>query len=301
MRSASILDRAVPNVWQRTSQWLALRRTGIGGSDAPAVLGLSPWSTPYDVWEDKTGEAAAKFPDSEAMIWGRVLETAILGEYRRRTGLPTTEVGLLRHPGTPWLICSPDAVVPQDNAIVEIKTTRHSAGWGDEGTDDIPLHYLVQVHHNLIVSGAARADVAVLIAGSEYRLYHVEPDPELHAQMLDQETEFWRAVERREPPAPKNIGDAVRRWGRIAHPGGIVATRELVSAIEMLREIRSGIKEDEARSDQLKMEIMAALGETADTLVDDAGNVLCTWRMDKGRASYTVAPKEPSRRFLVKD
>ncbi len=296
----TILDRAVPNIEQRTPQWLALRRTGIGGSDAPAVLGLSPWVTPYAVWADKTGDAGAFSPDSEAMIWGRVLEAAILGEYRRRTGLPTVGVGLLRHPNLSWLICSPDAIIPQNDAIIEIKTARHGAGWGAEGTDDIPLHYLVQVHHNLIVSGAARADVAVLIAGNEYRLYHVEPDPDLHSQMLDQETSFWRSVQTRDPPPPKNFADAMRRWGRAARPGSVVATRELVTAVEVLHQIHASIKEGEAHSDELKMEIMAALGDDGDTLVNDSGTVLATWRLDRGRAGYMVEPKEPTRRFLLK-
>src|SRR6266550_3924413 len=254
--TARPLDRVVPGLAQRTPEWLAARRTGIGGSDAPAVLGLSPWRTPFEVWAEKTGDLAVDEREpNEAMNWGTILERAILNEYSLRSGVETVEVGLLRHPDNPWLICSPDAVA--GGRIVEIKTTRSASGWGDQGTDEIPLHYLVQVHHNLIVSGAALADVAVLIAGSDFRLYHVEPDLTLHAQILDQEAAFWASVQALEPPAPKSVGDAVRRWGRMSHPGSVVAAPEIVSTVEMLRAITAEMKDQEALSDELKMKIMA--------------------------------------------
>src|SRR6266550_2596225 len=204
--TARPLERAVPGLVQRTPEWLAARRTGIGGSDAPAVLGLSPWRTPFEVWAEKTGDLTVDEREpNEAMNWGTILERAILNEYSRRSGVETVEVGLLRHPDLSWMICSPDAVAA--DRIVEIKTTRSSSGWGDQGTDEIRLHYLVQVHHNLIVSGAPLADVAVLIAGSDYRIYHVEPHDALYAQILDQDAAFWASVQALEPPPPKSVGD----------------------------------------------------------------------------------------------
>ncbi len=299
MNDSSPLDRAVPGLVQRTPEWLAARRSGIGGSDAAAVLGLSPWRTPFEVWAEKAGYMVpAEFAESEPMRWGRLLEPIILTQYERRRDTVVTVVGMLRHPDIPWLICSPDGVA--GDRIVEVKTTRSAAGWGEQGTDEIPPHHLVQAHHNLIVSGAAVCDMPVLIGGSDERLYHVEPDQTLHAQILEQEADFWHAVERREPPPPKNVGDAVRRWGRASRPGAILANPDIVSAVEMLRAIAAQVKEGEALADELKMKIMAELGDKGDTLIDDAGRVLASWKLDKGRAGYTVGPKEPSRRFLLK-
>lgn len=295
----SILDRAVVGMRQRTPEWHAARRAGIGGSDAPAVLGLSPRATPFEVWLDKTSALPSSSHEDETMVWGRVLEPAIRGEYQRRSDAQVVEVGLLRHPDFPWLICSPDGV--SGERILEIKTARHGAEWGDQGTDEIPLHYLVQAHHLLIVSGAAVVDVAVLIAGSEYRLYHVEPDTALHTQIIDQEWDFWHnRVERHDPPPVRTIGDAVRRWGRLARAGAVVATPPLVSAVESLRQVKTSLKEGERHFDELKLGIMAALGDAGDTLIDDAGQVLATWKLTKGRAAYTVKAMEPFRQFLLK-
>lgn len=287
---------------QRTPEWLAARRLGIGGSDAPVILGLSPWRTPYELWEEKTSPPGAVIaPEvNEAMIWGTALEAAVMGEYKRRAGRDVIEVGLMRHPAHAWMIGSPDGLGADDGRIIEIKTTRSGQGWGEQGTDEIPLHYLTQVHHYLIVSGAPIADVAVLIAGSEFRIYHVEPDAALHADLVEQEAEFWRLVEAHTPPATKTFADAVRRWGRVNHPGAIVADRDLVEAVERLRDIQETVKTFDATADELKAKIVAALGDAGDTLTDDSGHILATWKLDKGRAGYTVASKEPSRRFLVK-
>jgi putative phage-type endonuclease len=67
-------------------EWLEQRRHGIGGSDAAAALGLSPWKTPLSLYLEKTGDARP-FRDNESMLWGRVLEPAIRAEYTRRTGI----------------------------------------------------------------------------------------------------------------------------------------------------------------------------------------------------------------------
>jgi putative phage-type endonuclease len=66
-------------------EWLAARRTGIGGSDIAAILGLSPWRTPLDVYRDKVD--GAEQPETEAMRWGRLLEDVIAREYAVRAGV----------------------------------------------------------------------------------------------------------------------------------------------------------------------------------------------------------------------
>lgn len=290
----------IHGIHQRTPEWLAARRAGIGGSDAAAVLGLSPWRTPAEVFDEKIGTTLDAPISNEAMEWGTLLEPVILSEYQRRTGQSVAGTyGLLRSIERPWMLLSPDAIT-LEGRIVEIKTTRSGNGWGEPGTDEIPIHYLAQVHHALIVTGAPVCDIAVLIAGSDFRLYHVEADLALHADMIEQEEAFWRLVETRTPPAIVSVSDAVRRWGRAGRVGAVVAGREIVDLVEKLRDLRGGKAILEADEDKIKAQIMAALGETGDTLVDDGGHILATWKLDKGRNGYTVQPSAPSRRFLLK-
>src|SRR5215469_14323159 len=87
------------------------RRTGIGGSDAAAALGLSPWQTPYDLWEQKTGRAPP-IEQTEPMLWGHLLEDIVRREYARRTGLEARPVAeMIRHPHRSWMFAHLDGEV----------------------------------------------------------------------------------------------------------------------------------------------------------------------------------------------
>ena len=74
--------------------WLKERQKGIGGSDVAAILGMSPWRTPYKVWEEKTtpiDETAEEDDDRPALYWGRVLEAPIRQAYADKTGRTVTK------------------------------------------------------------------------------------------------------------------------------------------------------------------------------------------------------------------
>lgn len=276
-----------------------VRRSGIGGSDTAAVLGISPWKTPYDLWCEKIGIAAPLVP-SEQMHWGSLLEPVITAEYARRSGNIVEPVALLRHPTHTYMLGHLDGRIDH-RRILEVKTARTGLGWGEPGTAEIPLQYLCQVHHYLTVSGAALCDVAVLIGGSDFRVYTVERDDAIARDLVAQEHRFWQAVINHEPPEPVNTEDALHRWGKLTVVGMVTATEhecELVARLRQIKEHQRGLV-DEAEA--AKLVLMQALADRGDTLFDAAGNVLATWRMDNGRKAYTVPAREPSRRFLLKD
>ena len=279
----------------------ALRRTGIGGGDAAAAIGVSPWRTPYDLWREKTtGDGELTVPN-EPMRWGTLLEPVIVAEYSRRTGralMPIEE--MRRHPDLPWMIAHIDRCIAGEPRILEVKTARDARGWGEPGSDEIPLHYLVQVHHYLVVSGAEIADIAVLVGGSDFRLYEVRRDDVIAHSLIEQEASFWHQVETRTPPPPANLGDMITRWGKIAAPGAVTATDSERLVIDQLRLIHERRRDLDAAEDEAKSMLLQALGERGDTLVDAAGNVLASWKLDRGRRAYTVEAREPARRFLLK-
>lgn len=302
---AAELDRAA---------WLQERRSGIGGSDAPAVLGVSKWRTPYQVWQEKRGELV-ETPDNWSMRWGRVMEPELRQHYSDITGrdvlMPPTAI--VRHPKHAFMIATPDGGTA-DGRLVEIKTSRSTDGWGMPGTDEIPPAYLVQVQHYMCVTGFRIADVVLGIYGSEPSIYHVEADDELHEMLIDAEAEFWKSVESGEPPEPTSYADVIARYGRKSVANAVIADRETVHAIESLRELNTQAKTLDAHIEACKADIMRALGEF-DTLIDDAGHVLCTWKSAKpatrfdSKALQATHPDiysqflkagESSRRFLIK-
>jgi putative phage-type endonuclease len=284
-----------------TDDFNEFRRTGIGGSDAAAALAISPWRSQYDLYLEKIGEAEPLAP-TEPMIWGSLLESVIAGEYSRRSNrMVVVPSGPLRHPDHPWLIGHIDRLIfDQPDRIVEIKSTANSRGWGEPGSDEIPQHYLCQCHHYLALTDAAICDLAVLFNGNNFAIYQVERDLQIEAELLDQEAAFWQLVENRTPPAPSNTADAVRRWGRLSRSGQVVATETAAFAVQTLQQLRETRKSLEEAEDQARLSVIKTLGEEGSTLVSLSGEILATWKLDRGAKAYEVKAREPARRFLLK-
>jgi putative phage-type endonuclease len=292
-------------------EWLAARKKGIGGSDAAAVLGLSPWQTPLDLFQEKMGLVPEK-PQSEAMLWGLILEEKIRQTYCDQTlRRVTTPNRIISHPEHPWMLCNLDGIT-DDDRLVEIKNSS-SSEWGEPGTDAIPIHYLCQVQHNLMVTRKRFCDVPVLLRGNDFRIYTVESEPGIQALILDKEQAFMRRIEKNEPPPPQDSADA-RRWFRTAIPSTVVADDASANAVSMLKSLRNQISILEANAESIKAGIMGYMAEH-DTLVGPEGEVLVTWKKSKDGTRLDVdnlkkslpqvwaeyqKPAEGSRRFLVK-
>lgn len=294
------------------SSWHEQRMTGIGGSDVAAILGLSKWNTPRGVWEQKVG-IAQPVEDNPAMFWGRTLEPVVRQHYSDQTGrevrIPTD---LLRSPQYTFMIANVDGVTA-DRRIVEIKTARDGRDWGEPGTDEIPIYYICQVQHYMAVTGFDVADVAVLIGGSDFRLYEIHADVEFQSLMVEKEAEFWECVTSKAPPAPVSYQDMLAAF-KTSKSVEVVASGEIRSYVHRLKVLSAQIKQMEEEHEACKAAIMGAMGE-ADTLVAPDGKPLVTWKSSKPRESFDskafqaahpelypqfIKTGEASRRFLVK-
>jgi putative phage-type endonuclease len=275
-------------------------------------MGLSKWATPLSVYLEKIGEGQP-VEETPAMHWGTALEPVILSAYQDQTGLQIAAPGLLRHDKHPFVIGTPDGIAV--DRIVEAKTARSAEGWGEPGSDEIPEPYILQVQHYMMLTGKALADVAVLIGGSDFRVYTVPADPELQGMMLDAEASFWSRVQDRIPPEPVTYADAVARFGRASKAASVVATEEIQQEWRDLVKTRAQIAKLEIWADKLQGKLTCRMGKN-DTLVDERGNVLATWKAAKAPARFTAAafaidypdlfeqyskPGTPSRRFLIKE
>ncbi len=70
---------------------LKLRRKFIGGSDAGALLGLSPYMTPLQVYKSKVDDEEFIGVDKERLLWGSLSEPMIAEEFARRYGMRVEE------------------------------------------------------------------------------------------------------------------------------------------------------------------------------------------------------------------
>lgn len=262
-----------------TLEQLTHRKGYIGASEAAAACGLSPWKTPYELWSDKTSALVIE-QQSMRMEWGSRLEAVVMLKYLE--DLPS-DAGTLEapcpfqvSPDYPWMGCTPDGLLP--DRVVEIKTAGlgQSREWGEPGTDAVPLHYLLQVTHQMICTGRKKADIPVLIGGNDYRVYNVDLDEELAQLLITRERDFWKHVEEKTPPEVRTIADATSRWPKDSGVS-VVATQEIADAVVKLQEVKAQQDALEKDADALALAIRTCMAE-ATTLTDSSGQSLATWK-----------------------
>lgn len=171
-----------------------LRKSGLGATDASAVLGLNPWRTPLQVWAEKKG-LAPETEETPAMRWGLLMEPLLSAEYERATGrrLYAPEI-VYHHPVHDFLLCSPDRLVQGERRGVELKTaSAFAAGeWGRPGTDQVPQHYLIQCLQCMAITGLPVWDCAPLIGGNDFRIYTVRFDADLWGEIESRLVAWWQ-------------------------------------------------------------------------------------------------------------
>ncbi len=174
-----VLLVAADKVAARSDEWLAARGLGIGASEIATVLGISPWDSPFSLYWRK--KLATPTDMNEAMEWGLRHEQAIADKFaENHPDVDLEPAGLYRHAEHAWMLATPDRLARTvgDGPIelVQIKTTHSWDGWGEPGTDQIPVYYRAQVQQEMAVMGAARCSVPVLAGGNSYREYFVDYD-----------------------------------------------------------------------------------------------------------------------------
>ena len=279
---------------------LEQRRTGIGGSDVAAILGLSPWATPYDIWAQKTGQAEAAEPESEPMRWGNLLEPVIREEAGRRIVAlePDAVVSgpqFLRHATEDWMLANIDGTVDTSSgrAVLECKNvgTFAAGEWGEQLTDQIPDMYLCQVAWYCAVGGFSRAYAAPLVGGNSLRLYHIARDEAVERVLVDRVGEFWhRHVLTGTPPPSANIEDSNKRWRSETRGKRVQATASICEAISEYRRLKADIKASEAMIKRIQFDLAEHIRD-GEALVDEAGKELLTYKLQK-RAAYQVQASE---------
>lgn len=295
-------------------QWLEERRKGVGGSDIAAIMGLSPFKTAYQVYQEKRKEVK-DWQGNEATDWGKRMEPALRQWYSDVTGrCVRTPEKIITNSKYPFMLASLDGFT-DDPRGVEIKTARSQKGWGEPGTNEIPDYYLLQVQHYMAVTEFPVFDVPVSIAGGSPAIYEVPADKELQELIIEACAEFWRRVVDGNPPDAVSYADAVARFGKSQAKGAVLASREAVDSVEGLRTIRDKKASLEAEEEEIKGRLIVILGESGDTLIDDGGNTLLTYRLSNGRKTLDtkamekdhpeiyqqyLKQSEPVRRFLLK-
>ncbi|WP_035547859.1 lambda-exonuclease family protein [Burkholderia sp. 9120] len=253
--------------------WLKVRKSGIGGSDAAAAVGLNPYMSPLELWLDKTGrDAGLAKPDphdtSEPIYWGTLLEPIVAAAYTQQTGNRVRKVNaVLQHSTISFMLANLDREIVgvPGVQILECKTA------GEFGArlwrDGVPEYVQLQVQHQLAVTGKLAADVAVLLCGQKLEVHRIERDDELIARLIPLEARFWRYVETDTPP-PADGSESADRALRHLYPGNagtvdFTDDRRMSQAFADLVAVRGEIELREEHGAKLKQTIQQAMGDAS--------------------------------------
>jgi putative phage-type endonuclease len=181
--------------------WHAQRRLAIFATDAAPAAGLSRFSDPVMLYLDKIGLTAAKI-ELERMKWGKVLEAPIARQWARENHRTIRHEPMTWHrDGLPFPMATHMDYWAGDE-LVEIKTASEymRGDFGEDGTDQVPIDYRLQLVHELAVTGAERGHLVVLIGGHHLGQFVIDRDLETEGSLLQIEERLWDNVRTRTPP-----------------------------------------------------------------------------------------------------
>ena len=307
-----------------------LRAKSLGGSDVGAVLGLSKYRSAVDVWMEKTGKNVA-VRDSLPLRFGQFAESFVASEYALSTGLSlASHDAAVIHPEYQYMHGHIDRfalngdlpLIDADGKItacriLECKTANPFAQseWGEAGSDQVPLSYLVQCVWYMMLTNIDRTDLAVLFGNADFRIYEITRDLELEQMVLERAITFWEDYVLKDiPPPASSESDYKTLFGKSTLSKSIEAPAQTYELIKKLKSLNEQVEQYEAEISQIKLSIMGQM-QDAEILTFD-GQTLATWkspkpslRLDAKRLTeehpdlvhqYQV-PIQNSRRLVIKE
>ena len=286
-------------------EFLARRKTGIGGSDVAAIAGLSPWRSPLDVYYDKLntefgdGGCNESFPvgDTAALWWGSNLENIIGKAYSLVTGRKICHYNRLLVGEKKHYIGDVDFLAYCENGKrpfnartgeiftdtgVEIKTSRYASDeWGEKGTDKVPMYYFCQTQWYMgLIPSMKKFDLVPLFSGSDLRFYTIYRDNSIIERLKEIADDFWTGnIEKQIPPAPRSMEEVKRLFPAVVGKS-IMASVEIENKCKEYAEISAQRLALEKQEAELKNEIAISMGD-AEVLTLPDETVLATFKEEK--------------------
>lgn len=294
-------------------EWLALRRNGIGGSDAGAICGVNPYANALSVFRSKTAPDTEE-EENEAVRQGHDLEEYVAQRFAEATGKKVRKSNMMyQSVEYPFMIADVDRLVVGEDAGLECKTA--SAYNADKWRNgDIPLHYLLQCYHYMIVLGKKVWYIAAVILGQEFVYRKIVWDDAAAEKLIEMERNFWNDhVLKNCIPEPdgSDISDQVlKKYFGNARPESSIELVGFDEKLDRRGEIISRIKALETEQKKIEQEVKMFMRDNerahSEKYFVSWSNVETTRfdtkkiREEKPELYADYAKKSSSRRFEVK-
>ena len=244
-------------------QFLLDRKKGIGGSDVASILGVSPFRTALDVYNDKVSRDVVDEPN-ENMKRGIRAERYILEEYVERTGETLeTNIPTIVNKEYPFMRANIDARIKGQNVVIEAKSTKAPMSSWEEG---IPEYYKSQVAFYAMLSDAERVDIPVLFSGWKYACFTYWRDEAYESRIKEDVVNFWQEhIAKGIPPHPNSLEEL-----KIAYP--IIDETIVKKADDHIRHVVSEYEEVSGQVKKLEKE-KESLKKTILIYMENAGQL----------------------------
>lgn len=277
---------------------LTFRRNHIGASQAPAIIGVSPFARPIEVFEEFLG-LREPTEENEATELGHALEHGVAVVAARRLGLGEIVKGeTLEHPRMPWLVATPDylpGIEVKTVGMVSYQNAEARERWGEDGDPEgAPTHVTAQAQTQMLVMRACDIEidtmhVAALIANRGVCVYPVAYDDEIARMIVSQLAKFWQRVQDREPP-PVDASDAFAEYIKRRYPSSLPEKWQegpLVDELaETLRRTEAAFDQAEAAYKLARNQAQMAIGD-AEGLRGPWGKI--PWTGVRAKGEFTAA------------
>ncbi|GJL37865.1 endonuclease [Enterobacter hormaechei] len=251
----------------------------LGGSDVAAILGISPWRTPLEVYLDKVQPCEKPVDPNKQRVFtrGQRMEPYVIDLLAEETGMEIIHRGnRYIHRDYGFIAAEIDAEAASGENI-EIKTVSpfKAKEWGEVQTDAIPVHYTAQAMHGLMVTGKQVCVFGVLIGGDDFRIYRVERDEETIQAILEKEVAFWDRIKNLNPPEATSVSDISLMFEKDAGTS-IEADGKALVLFNDLRDMKSRFKSLEEEIEVSEEKLKLYMQEHSILTLD--GKPLCTWK-----------------------
>lgn len=260
------------------------RSTGIGASEIGALIVPDKYRTPHNLWLEKTGRSERK--ESLAMRMGKYMEPFILREAKKafkEKGWPVTKIKAnkesFRHSKFPHFYATPDSfgLFNGEKCVVETKYANDFVAeqFGEEGSDQCPNAYVVQVLWQMLCTGCRWGFLAVCLSNRKIALYQfdaTESEAGLESQKLmkvcmAKADQFWHDNVLRDIAPPLTGYEADSDWVKKTYSyddGSLCNPDEAhdAAAFELLM-LRAELEPKELRKKELENQLKAFMGNSA--------------------------------------